>query len=135
MAMVDSVVTATMVNSTSRSDLSLPGITAASASAAEAPQIATAPPVRMANRQPRENSFAQRKPKPMVSAIRPATVINPEAPMLVMSPSVMRAPKSTMPSRSSDLEAKTTPSDVRSWSAMKLNAMPIKSANSMAGAA
>jgi hypothetical protein len=73
MATVESVVTATTVKSTLRSVLSLCGITAAIASVAEAPQIATAPPVISAKRHCRPKIRAATKPVPIVRAISPAT--------------------------------------------------------------
>ena len=133
MAMVDRVVTATTVKSTFRSVLSLCGITAAIASVADAPQIATAPPVIRAKRHCRPNSRAATKPVPIVSAISPATTTGVCQPNAAMSCMVMRMPSSPTPSRNTTFEANSTPGLALPSSIRKLKAMPISSAKSSAG--
>ena len=67
MATVESTVTDSTVNTRSRSDFSCRGSTAAMAMAAEAPQIATEPPVKRPKRQSRPVMRARASPHRMVS--------------------------------------------------------------------
>jgi len=127
-------VTAITVNSVLRSVLSLDGITAAMASAAEAPQIATAPPVSSANRHCRPNSGATTNPVPMVSATSAASNPAPNRPICARSSNAMRRPSRPTPSRSTVLAQNSTPARHGPLSCRKLNAIPSSSANSITGA-
>ena len=88
------------VKTRSRSDLSCLGSTAAIAIAAEAPQIATAPPVSNAKRKRRPTIRAHSTPKKIVR-ITPATTSAMAGPPRSLSISTeTRAPSSATPSRS-----------------------------------
>jgi hypothetical protein len=78
-------------------------MTAAIAIAAEAPQIATAPPVSTPNLCRYPSRRARRIPNPIVSATDSTTMTTGSAPSAVICPSVMRAPSSATPMRNSVL--------------------------------
>ncbi len=131
MARVDRLVTATTVNRMSLSRRCRRGSTAAMASAADAPQIATAPPVSMPKLQWRPVSRATSRPKPIVAATQQTTtriVLGPSAPIWSK---VTRAPRSPTPMRSTVRAAKSMPGAVRGSADRKWNAIPSRSASSI----
>jgi hypothetical protein len=104
------------------------------ASAAEAPQIATAPPVSVPNALPSLSMRATRIPHTTVRATDATTrpiVPQPSACTWVI---VMRSPRRATPVRSTTEEAIWIPGRQRPSSARKLSAMPSSSANSIAEA-
>ena len=104
------------------------------ASAAEAPQIATAPPERTPNIDDRPMRRARRKPNRIVVATPTITVATGHGPREAIWLSVMRTPSKPTPSRSTDRDANSMPATQRPSSCRKWNAMPNRSANSMTGA-
>ena len=133
-AIVDSAVTLTTVRMVSRSLVSLRGKTEAMASAAEAPQIATAPPERTPNIDDRPMRRAKRNPNRIVVATPTITVATGHGPSEAIWLSVTRTPSKPTPSRSTDREANSMPATQRPSSCRKWKAMPNSSANSMTGA-
>ena len=106
----------------------------ASAIAADAPQIATAPPASVPNALPRPAARANAIPAPSVASRITSTASSVSGPRSMICPTVMRAPASTMPSRSSVLDANPSPGPMRGSAPMKFSASPISSAISVSGA-
>ena len=127
-AAVDSTVTPATVKISSRSDFSSRGSTAAIAIAAEAPQMAVAPPVRMPRRRDKPSSRAATMPNAIVTAIA-ATIMPPwYHPSAPICSTVIRAPSSATPSRRMRLAAKSTPGLATPSLATVFNAMPSSNA-------
>ena len=122
------------VNRVSRSEFSVFGSTEEIARAADAPQIATAPPVRMPKSHLRPNSRASSRPAPMVIATHATTSMMGPVPSAKICDSVTRTPSRATPTRSSRLDVKLIPGTQRPSTARKWNAMPSSSANSITGA-
>ncbi len=107
--MVDSVVTPMTVNTVSRSWLSPFGSTDEMASAAEAPQIATAPAVSRPNGRLRPKARAPTTPKPIVSSTATMTITTGVMPRCMISPMVIWAPSSPTAILRMRLEASSMP--------------------------
>src|ERR1700759_5497235 len=101
-AIVESAVTLTTVRIVSRSLVSLRGRTEAMATAAEAPQIATAPPERTPNIDDRPIRRARRNPNRIVVATPPTTVATGHGPREAIWLSGIRTPSKPTPSRCTD---------------------------------
>ena len=132
--MVESAVTPTTVMTVSRSWCGPFGSTAAMARAADAPQIATAPPVSTPKA---GSSFAARassQPTQIVAATAPTVSVSAPAPSDCIWSNVMRIPSSATPRRSTPREAKSMPGRQRASAERKLTAMPSSRANSITGA-
>lgn len=124
MATVDSVVTPTTVRMVLRSLVSFFGITADSASAAEAPQIATAPPVSRPRSRCRPSARASSPPAQITSPTAASTVSTGPSPRSPTCSSVMRAPSSATPRRSTVRAANSIPGRQRPSSLRKCSDMP-----------
>src|SRR3954464_13295517 len=98
-AIVLSTVTPSTVKIRLRSECSFFGRTAAIAMAVDAPQIATAPPVRSAKRHPRLNSRAPSIPNRMVRTTPATTKQMTPNPRLAISSTLTRIPRSATPKR------------------------------------
>lgn len=111
------------------------GSTEAIASAAEAPQIATAPPASSPKGSDRPDSRASTTPPAMVSTT-PARMTNTTSnPAAAICWTVIPSPSSATPKRSSRREANSMPGSVGApGSARKAKAMPSSSAISITGA-
>ncbi len=108
-AIVLSAVTAMTVNAVSRSWVSVFGNTEEIANAAEAPQIATAPAVKMPNGRLKPAARALNTPNRMVSVTAPITMITEVVPSFMISPMVICAPRSPTATRRMRLEANSMP--------------------------
>ena len=134
MATVLSVVTAITTNSVSRCDVLPGGSTVLMATAAEAPQMATEPPVRAPNQRLKPNALAIRTPKARVDSTArhtPKTVCQPSmrtSPMAILRPSSATPMRSTVPAENS------TPGRQAGCSRRKLKASPSSKAINIAGA-
>jgi hypothetical protein len=118
----------------SRSRVSLRGRTEAIASAAEAPQIATAPPERTPNIGDKPSRRASRNPNTIVVVTPTITVATGQAPSEAIWPSVMRTPSRPTPTRNTERDVNSMPATHRPSSCRKWNAIPNRSANSITGA-
>ena len=117
-----------MVKISSRSERSSRGRMVAIAIAAEAPQMAVAPPVRTPRRRESPSAFAAPIPKAMVTTT-PATMSPPlNQPSPPICSNVIRAPSSATPRRRIRRAAKSTPGFARPSPATVLSAMPSSSA-------
>ena len=134
MASVDKAVTLITVRIVSRSLVSSRGRTEAIASAAEAPQTATAPPERTPNIGDKPRRRANKSPIRMVVATPTITVATGHAPSEAIWLSVMRTPSRPTPRRRMERDENSIPATHRPSSCRKWNAMPNMSANSMTGA-
>jgi len=103
------------------------------ASAAEAPQIATAPPVSKPKLRVRPALRASTMPHRIVSNTALAASTSAAPPRDWIWSNVMRAPSSATPRRRIERDAKSIPGLQRSSWERKLTAMPSSSANSMTG--
>ena len=104
------------------------------AMAAEAPQIATAPPVSTPKRQPCPSARPATQPNRIVATTAPITRRIGAGPSATSISTLMRAPRSATPRRRTVRAAKWMPGTERPSSARKWNAIPRSSAMSMAGA-
>lgn len=123
-----------MVKLSARSRSGCGGSAAASAIAAEAPQIAVAPPesTPKAARKPISRAAAtEMRIVAATEATTPATGCQPSAPIC---PAVMRRPSSATPQRSTLRAHKAMPGAHAPSAARKFIAMPSSSANSITGA-
>ena len=102
------------------------------ASAADAPQIATAPPVSVPKAVPSRNARATAMPLAMVRATAPTTSATVTQPSADTWATVMRSPRSATPVRSTTPDARWIPARHLPSSARKLSAMPSSSAKSIA---
>ena len=124
-----------IVKSVACSFLSCAGKAAESASAADAPQIAVAPPERKPNRGLNPIALAITIETPIVSATITTTISTGCQPSAVTWLHAMRSPSSATPIRSKLRAANSMPGLVRSFSVRNAKAMPSSSAKSMTGAA
>ena len=132
-AIVDSALTPMIVKLSALSRCGCGGIAAASAIAAEAPQIAVAPPESTPKAVRKPISRAATIEMPIVSATEATTPSTGCQPSAAISPPVMRSPSSATPQRSTVRALKATPG--AHWpSDRKFIAMPSSSANSITGA-
>ncbi|MCY1364381.1 hypothetical protein D9M69_511810 [compost metagenome] len=131
---VDSADTPTTVNSVARSFSGCGGSAAASASAAEAPQIAVAPPLSRPNSTLKPISRATTIDTPMVSASDTATSSTGRQPSATTCAAVMRNPSSATPQRSTWRAVNSMPGLHGPSAERKFIAMPRMSANSITGA-
>ena len=132
---MDSTVTDSTVKTRSRSERSCRGRTAAIAIAAEAPQIATAPPVSSAKRHLRPKSRATASANRIVATTPATTSSTSGQPRRASISTEMRAPSSATPSRSTVRAVIEMPGAVFApSSARKFSASPRSSAISIAGA-
>ena len=122
------------MNSVARSFSGWPGSAAASASAAEAPQIAVAPPVSRPNKPRKPNSRATTIDTDIVTVTETTTSSSGCQPMAITWKMVMRSPSSATPMRSTLRAANPIPAVQRPSAPRKFIAMPSSSANSIAGA-
>jgi hypothetical protein len=106
----------------------------ANASAADAPQIATAPPAKAPNELLKPSQRAARTPLTIVSAATAAMAANATSPRSAICPVVMRRPTSTMPIRSNVRDAKARPGASRSSAPRKFMASPTSNAIKVSGA-
>ncbi|MCY1543660.1 hypothetical protein D9M68_794860 [compost metagenome] len=109
------------------------------ASAADAPQMATAPPVSRPKNIWKPINRASTMPTAMVSATASTTMATGCQPSASTWSAVMRRPKSATPRRSTCRATKSMPAALRvacppSSCVRKFNAMPSSKANSMTGA-
>src|SRR3954462_13824977 len=123
-AIVLSTVTPSTVKIRLRSECSFFGRTAAIAMAADAPQIATAPPVRSAKRHPRLNSRAPSIPNRMVRTTPAATKQRTPNPRLAISSTLIRIPRSATPKRRTPFALTAIPGTQRPSSARKWKTIP-----------
>ena len=134
MAMVDSAETPITVNSVALSLAGCDGSAAESASAAEAPQIAVAPPL--------SRPYIVLKPIIRATAIDTRMVITTEPttsrtgcqPRADICSKVMRTPSRATPILSSERAANSMPGRQTLSSVRKFSAIPSSSANSISGA-
>ena len=110
MAMVDNTVTATTANKVNRSFALVCGNTAAMASAADAPQMATDPPDKIPSSRLRPSLRAHHTPITMVSTRADRTIRPTSTPSRPTCSIVMRAPKRATPMRNTVRAQKSTPS-------------------------
>ena len=101
--------------------------------AADAPQIAVAPPDRTPKRGSNPIQRAASVDAPIVSATAATTSRSGLQPSEVTSAIVIFRPKSATPRRSTNFDVKAMPGLQRSTSPRKFMASPIRSANSMIG--
>ena len=104
------------------------------ASAAEAPQMPTAPPDRMPNERVRPSQRAAKAPRVMVEVTATTTVAMGIRPRPTIWLTVIFAPSRATPMRRMDLDENSIPATQRPSSCRKWNAMPSSRANSMTGA-
>jgi len=104
------------------------------ASAADAPQIATAPPVSVPNALPSLRTRAARIPQRIVSVTVTTTSAIVPQPSAATCEMVMRNPRSATPMRRTLLDASWMPGRHLPSSARKLSAMPSSNAKSIAEA-
>ena len=97
------------VNTVSRSWCSLLGRTEEMASAADAPQIATAPAVKIPNGRPSPAARAPTIPNRMVSVTAETTMTTGMGPSFMISEIVICAPNSPTATRSTRLDAISMP--------------------------
>ena len=122
------------MNSVARSFSGWFGSAAASASAAEAPQIAVAPPLSRPNRVWNPISRAASIDTPIVSNTDTTMIATGCHPSSATWPTVMRSPSSATPMRSSCRPANSIPGLHAPSPDRKFIAMPSNSANSITGA-
>ena len=134
MASVESALTPITVNSVARSFCGCAGSAAASARAAEAPQIAVAPPVSRPNKGWKPMARATIIASPMVSATDSTTSRNGCQPSATTCAAVMRRPSSATPTRSSVRPLKAITGAQGPAAERKFIAMPSSRANSITGA-
>ena len=115
MANVDITVTPMTASSVKRSLSLVCGNTDDMASAADAPQMATAPPVSKPCSRVAPSQRASSTPIKMVSATAAATVKAVSIPSLATCPNVMRAPSSATPQRSTVRPQKLMPLAAFGW--------------------
>ncbi|MNE37078.1 hypothetical protein D3C80_1309160 [compost metagenome] len=132
--MVDSADTPITVNRVARSFCGWLGSAAASASAAEAPQMAVAPPVSMPNRRWKPSALAATTDTLMVTATRITTSATGFQPSPAICSRVMRMPSRATPMRSTVRAVNSMPALHLPSADRKLSAMPSSRANSMTGA-
>ena len=118
-ASVDSAVTLTTVRMVSRSLFSSRGKTEAIASAAEAPQIATAPPESTPNKEVRPRRRASNMPNTIVVATPTMTVATGQSPSEAICTKVIRTPSKATPTRSTVREENSIPATQRPSSCRK----------------
>ncbi len=132
--MVEKVVTTTTVKITSLSRApSRLGRTEAMASAADAPQMPTAPPVSSPNRAGKRRDLARNTPTPMVVATPRIARRIGAGPSIIASDTVMRTPSNATPNRRTVREVKSMPGLQAPSTDRKLKAMPRSRAKSMTG--
>ena len=124
MASVEKAETPITVNSVACSFFSCGGSAAESASAAEAPQIAVAPPDRNPNSGLNPMMRASRTEIRIVPAVSATTIRTGGQPSAVTCDQPILRPSRATPRRSSSLEDSSIPARVRGLSVRKLNAMP-----------
>ncbi len=134
MARVDSALTPMTVKSVARSFMGSAGKTVEIAMAADAPQIATEPPVSTPKEGLNPAMRANSKPTAMVAATDPTTSKTGNQPRAAICPSVMRKPNSATPTRKRCLAAISMPGMHGPPCERKFMDMPSSSANSMTGA-
>ena len=122
------------MNSVARSFSGWFGSAAASASAAEAPQIAVAPPLSRPNRLWKPISLATAIDAPIVSTTAITTMASGCQPSSTTWPSVMRKPSSATPKRSTVRAVNSMPGRHGPSPDRKFIARPSSSANSITGA-
>jgi hypothetical protein len=105
-----------------------------SAIAAEAPQMATAPPDKVPKAEENPRLRAASMPAPMVMPTMATTASSDCGPRAMICSSVMRAPTSTMAQRNNSLLASVRPGVSRRSADRKFMASPISSANRVSGA-
>ena len=106
----------------------------ASASAALAPQIATAPAASVPKPGLKPSLRAANIPPPMTSATIATMLTSAAGPRSAICPTVIRTPTSTIPHRSSDRAANAVPGARRVSADRKFNDSPMSSAISVSGA-
>ena len=126
--------TTTTVMTVSRSCVGPRGNTAAIASAADAPQIATAPPVSAPKPASSRALRASSQPLAIVSTTATAVSASTPTPSDWIWPKVMRMPSKATPTRRTVRDANSSPGWHRGSCERKLTAMPSNSAKSMTGA-
>ena len=131
---VDSAEMPTTVNKVARSFSGWGGSAAASASAADAPQIAVAPPLSRPNRMLKPISRATTIDAPIVSVTDSTTSNTGCQPSAATCASVIRSPSSATPQRSTWREVNSMPGLHGPSADRKFIAMPSKRANSITGA-
>ena len=107
---------------------------AESAMAADAPQIATAPPDSVPKAGPSRSACAVMTPARMVRPTMASTASSESGPSAMICASVMRTPTSTIAQRSRSRLAKARPGASRGSLPSMLSARPISSASSVSGA-
>ncbi len=134
MASVDSTLTPITVKLSAFSRWGCGGMAAASASAADAPQIAVAPPESRPKVLRKPSMRATPIEIRMVSATETTTPATGCQPSAEMSPKVMRRPSSATPQRSTVRAVKATPAAQLVSVARKFIETPSSNANSIIGA-
>ena len=134
MASVDRADTPITVNRVARSLPGCDGRAAASAMAAEAPQIAVAPPVSSPKRVLKPMARAASIATTMVMTTEATTITTGCHPSAAICEKVMRMPSRATPMRSTSREVNSIPGLQAPSVARKFTAMPSRSANSMTGA-
>ena len=104
------------------------------AMAADAPQIATAPPVSSARRHPRPSIRAPASPNRIVAKTPAMTRAIGSQPSPATRSALMRTPSNATPIRRIVWPDRSMPGTQRPSSARKPNAMPSSRASSIAGA-
>ena len=122
------------MNSVARSFIGWFGSAAASAIAADAPQIAVAPPLSRPNKVWKPSSRAASIDTAIVSATVSTTIAIGCQPSSAIWLSVMRSPSSATPTRSSVLAVNSMPGLQAPSPDRKFIARPSSSANSITGA-
>ncbi len=122
------------MKSVARSFSGCAGSAAARASAADAPQIAVAPPLSSPNSDWNPISRASSIETPIVSTTETMTIPTGPQPSAVIWPAVMRSPSSATPKRSTWRAANSIPGAHGPSPERKFIAMPSSSANSITGA-
>ncbi|MNL09277.1 hypothetical protein D3C87_1300320 [compost metagenome] len=133
MATVERPVTLTTVSKVSRSLFSCLGSTAEIARAADAPQMATAPPVNTPKSARTPNRRALSQPTTMVAVTANTAASTVSQPSEPICSSVIRAPNSETPMRNRAREANSIPGRQRLCSLRKWQAMPNNRAYSSVG--
>ncbi|MCY1185982.1 hypothetical protein D9M73_268090 [compost metagenome] len=131
---MESAETPITVNSVARSFCGWLGKAAANARAAEAPQIAVAPPVSMPNTRWKPMALAATIETRMVTTTRLTTSTTGFQPSAAICSRVMRMPSSATPMRSTVRAVNSIPALHVPSPARKFSAMPSSSANSITGA-
>ena len=134
MTSVDSALTPMTVNSVARSFSGCCGRAADSASAADAPQMATAPPVSSPKKPRKPSASAAITPTPMVASTEPSTSSTGGQPSAITGSNPMRSPSRATPQRSTLRAVNSIPGRQGPASARKFIARPSSSANSITGA-